>query len=140
MSFIINYPALLPRLEQLRQDCGEYLATHKRWLNYFNYWRQGGRDPLANQLTEEMESLVIELSNSDNNLLLNKLMDFPIISGYNQLSKKISHKVGLAIGIFIPLGLPLYLVATYQRKLLLHDIRIMQKTSGELMEMIEAMN
>ena len=135
-----DYPALLPRLEQLRQDCGEYLATHKRWLNYFNYWRQGGRDPLANQLTEEMESLVIELSNSDNNLLLNKLMDFPIISGYNQLSKKISHKVGLAIGIFIPLGLPLYLVATYQRKLLLHDIRIMQKTSGELMEMIEAMN
>lgn len=135
-----DYKALLPRLAQLQQDCNLYLETHKRWQNYIKYWKQGGRDPLAKQLTEEMESLVEELSNSDNTLLLNKLMDFPIISGYNQLSSKINGKAGLLIGVFIPLGIPVYLLATYQRKLLLHDIRVMQKTCGELMDMIEAMN
>lgn len=135
-----DYKALLPRLEHLQQDCCEYLVTHKRWQNYMKYWKQGGRDPLAQKLTEEMESLVEELSNSDNTLLLNKLMDFPIISGYSQLSSKINGKTGLLIGIFVPLGIPVYLLATYQRKLLLHDIRVMQKTSGELIDMIEAMN
>lgn len=135
-----DYKALLPRLAQLQQDCNLYLETHKRWQNYIKYWKQGGRDPLAKQLTEEMEILIEELSNSDNTLLLNKLMDFPIISGYNQLSSKINGKAGLLIGVFIPLGIPVYLLATYQRKLLLHDIRVMQKTCGELMDMIEAMN
>ena len=82
-----------------------------------------------------MESLVEELSNSDQNLLLNKLMDYPIIGGYNRLNLRLTGKRGLAVGLFFPVGLPIYLLAVYQRKLLLHDIRAIQKTSGELKEM-----
>lgn len=135
--FSPDYGNIAPRLEKLAEDCKTYLANHKRWLNYFTYWKQGGKDHTAEVLASEMDSIIDELSNSDQNLMLNKLMDYPVISGYNQLNAKINGKTGFAIGLFLPIGLPVYLLATYQRKLLSHDIRVVQKTSQELLEMVD---
>ena len=53
------------------------------------------------------------------------------------MNAKINGNIGLAFGIFFPIGLPVYLLATYQRKLLRHDIQMVQKTSNELIEIIE---
>ena len=135
--FIPDYQNLLPRLKQLSVNCQSYLSNHKRWINYIHFWKQGGRDHIADNLASEMNSLIEELSNSDQNLILNKLMDYPIINGYNQINARINTKIGLIIGIFIPIGLPIYLLATYQRKLLRHDIQLIQKTSQDLIEIIE---
>lgn len=131
-----DYTALLSRLDKLAEDCVIYLKNHKRWLNYFTFWKLGGKDHTAEQLAEEMDRIIDELSNSDQNLVLNKLMDYPVISGYNQLNANLNVKVGIVLGIFFPVGLPIYLLATYQRKLLLHDIQVVQKTSRELEDMI----
>ena len=132
-----DYPTLIPRLYKLANDAKDYLDHHRRWINYLTYWKHGGRDEAAERLATEMESIVDELANSDQNLVLNKLMDYPVIGGYNPLNARLSGKTGLAIGLFFPVGLPLYLLATYQRKLLRHDIRMIQKTSTELLDMIE---
>ena len=43
-------------------------------------------------------------------------MDYPVINGYNQTNAKINGKAGLAISLFFPIGFPVYLLATYQRK------------------------
>jgi len=131
-----DYAAMLPRLDKLAENCAEYLKSHKRWLNYFTFWKQGGKDHTAEQLATEMEGIIEELGNSDQNLVLNKLMDYPVIGGYNQLNANLNGKIGLAFGIFFLIGLPVYLLATYQRKLLRHDIQVVQKTSRELEDMI----
>lgn len=136
-----DYDAALPKLAKLVEQSTTYLANHKRWVNYLTFWKQGGKDDTAEQLARETENLVEELSNSDQNLLLNKLMDYPIIGGYNnKLSKHLNGKNGLAIGLFLPLGLPVYLLATYQRKLLRHDVLMVQKTSKELINMIYSLH
>lgn len=132
-----EYATLIPRLYALANDAKGYLTSHRRWINYLAYWKQGGRDRAAEKLALEMESIVEELANSDQNLVLNKLMDYPVIGGYSPLNARLNGKVGLAIGLFLPIGLPLYLVATYQRKLLRHDIQMVQKTSIELLDMLE---
>lgn len=36
-----DYAAMLPRLDKLAENCAEYLKSHKRWLNYFTFWKQG---------------------------------------------------------------------------------------------------
>ena len=131
-----DYAAMLPRLDKLAENCAEYLKSHKRWLNYFTFWKQGGKDHTAEQLATEMEGIIEELGNSDQNLVLNKLMDYPVIGGYNQLNANLNGKIGLAFGIFFPIGLPVYLLATYQRKLLRHDIQVVQNTSRELEDML----
>ena len=137
--FTPDYGAILPRLDKLANDCASYLKGHKRWLNYITFWRQGGKDHTAEQLAAEMDGIIEELANSDQNLLLNKLMDYPVIGGYNQLNANLNDKIGLALGILIPIGLPIYLLATYQRKLLRHDIQVVQKTSRELEDMIKSL-
>ena len=132
-----DYVALIPVLHQLQQEAQTYLLQHRRWMNYLAFWKQGGRDRAAEELSNKVEQVVEELSNSDQNLVLNKLMDYPVMEGYNQLDERISGKVGLAVGLCFPIGLPLYLLATYQRKLLRHDVQMVYKTSGELLEMLE---
>ena len=109
-----DYAAMLPRLDKLAENCAEYLKSHKRWLNYFTFWKQGGKDHTAEQLATEMEGIIEELGNSDQNLVLNKLMDYPVIGGYNQLNANLNGKIGLAFGIFFPIGLPVYLLAIYK--------------------------
>ena len=134
-----DYEAITPRLEQLAEECAKFLAAHKRWLNYLLFWKNGGRDHAAEKIALEMEDIVEELSNSDQNLLLNKLMDYPIISGYHKLNPKLEGKKGLLFGLLaLPISIPVYLLATYQRKLLRHDIQMIQKTSLELIEIINA--
>jgi lipopolysaccharide export system permease protein len=130
-----DYQSLLPRLTGLTVNCRDYLNKQKRWINYFTYWKEGGKDPAAEQLALEMEDIVEELSNSDQNLVLNKLMDYPIIGGYKQLGAHLNKKVSMLIGLFFPLGLLVYFVATYQRKLLRQDINTVMKVSQELKEM-----
>ena len=132
-----DYVALIPVLHQLQQEAQTYLQQHRRWMNYLAFWKQGGRDRAAEELSNKVEQVVEELSNSDQNLVLNKLMDYPVMEGYNQLDERISGKAGLAVGLCFPIGLPLYLLATYQRKLLRHDVQMVYKTSGELLEMLE---
>ena len=137
IMFSPDYQQIIPRLKQLIEESNHYLLTHKRWTNYLHFWKQGGRDHTAEQLAIEMDNIIEELSNSDQNLVLNKLMDYPVISGYNQINAKVNGKAGLAIGLCFPIGFPIYLLATYQRKLLRHDINMIKKTSNELIDIIE---
>lgn len=132
-----DYQELLPRLEQLAKACDTYLATHRRWMNYFAYWKQGGKDPAAEQLAQEAEEIVEELANSDRILVLNKLMDLPILGGYNQLNLPADNRINMTIALFFPLGLPVYLLAVYQRKLMRSDIRTIKRTCEELQDMIK---
>lgn len=127
-----DYSSLKPRIQKLSSDCQEYINNHKRWINYIYFWKSGGKDTEAEALANEMEYLVEELSNSDQNLVLNKLMDYPVIGGYNSMNLRLKGKTGIIIGIILPVGIPVYLLAVYQRKLLLSDIKMIKKTSDEM--------
>ena len=136
-----DYDATLPVLQTLAKDCEDYVRSHRRWVNYLGYWRHGGKDRRAEELTERIEAVVEELGNSDQNLLLNKLMDFPIVGGYvNPLGNRLTPQAARVIGWCVPLGVPLYLIAVYQRKLLRHDISQAQKTANELIDMIYSLH
>lgn len=134
-----DYDAQVSRLKQLRVDAKQYEVQHRRWINYFTYWKSGGKDAQAESLAEEMEAIIEKLSNSDRILLLNKLMDFPIIGGYRQLHN-VSSRVAMTIGICFPIGFPIYLLAVYQRKLLLQDIKIVQKVCDETISIIYSLH
>lgn len=131
-----DYQTASVRLQQLIADCTQYLSSHKRWVNYFSFWKQGGKDPSARRFSEEVEALVEELSNSDQILIINKLMDYPIMTGYYQMNVNINPTLGLIVALFFPIGGPLYLLATYKRRLLRHDVKVVQRTSEELLSLI----
>jgi lipopolysaccharide export system permease protein len=131
-----NYTSVKEKLAQLSTETNNYLSTTHRWINYITFWKNGGHDDSAEKISIDMESIVEELTNSKDILVLNKIKDFPIISSYNQIRTRINKKAGLTIATVFPIGLALYFVATYQRKLLKADMKTITKTSGELIEII----
>ncbi|MDR2497823.1 MAG: LptF/LptG family permease [Tannerellaceae bacterium] len=134
-----DYATLPDRLEALAAEAGSYLKRHRRFPGYISYWKRGGQEPEAEQISERMEAIVEELGNSSHILVLNKLMDYPIIGALTPLGLQMGRRTAMALGAMIlPTGLPLYFIALYRRKLLRQDLKAIKKVSQELKEMIEA--
>lgn len=134
-----DYPSLTNKLSELDGLCDAYLEANKKRIGYMKFWMQFGKDDKIDEMSEKIELIVDELGNSDQNLILNKLMDYPFIKAYNLLSSNKFVKAGAVLGIVFPLGIPLYLGALYQRKLLIHDIQATKRVTSELNEMIDKM-
>ncbi|MDR2497540.1 MAG: LptF/LptG family permease [Tannerellaceae bacterium] len=132
-----DYSTLPDRLGELAGSASGWLGSHKRFPGYLSYWQRGGQEPEAEAISVQMEAIVEELANSSHILILNKLMDYPVMGLLGPLGLSLGPRTGIAVGIALPVGLPLYLVAVYRRKLLRQDLKTIKKVSQELIEMIE---
>ncbi|MDR1814727.1 MAG: LptF/LptG family permease [Tannerella sp.] len=118
-----DYKEVAARLQALKTDCNDYFTTNRRWLSYFGFWREGGIDHDAAKIASELEEVVDILRNSDQILILNKTMDFPVINNYRLVDFTIDKRLGMTLAIIFPIGGLVYLIAIYRRKLLRADLR-----------------
>jgi len=137
---IPDYEDASTRLHKLMTDSKNYLAVNKRMMNYIKFWKQGGVDYKAEPIAVELENIVEILKNSDQNLILNKLMDFPVIKGYELINFRISPKIGLALAILFPLGGLVYLIAFYRHRLLFQDISSTAKVCDEMINTLKTID
>jgi lipopolysaccharide export system permease protein len=135
-----DYEVLIISLQSLIVSCKQYLAGSKRWMHYVNFWKQGGTDQEAERIAFEIEAIVNILENSEQNLVLNKTMDFPIIKSYHLTNFRIPPNVGLALAICLPVGGMIYLIAVYRRKLLRQDVKTTIRVCDEIVEIINSKN
>ena len=133
--FSIDYQKFNSQIIDLKNECIQYVKLNKQWIPYFNFWKQGGNEPKAIALSNRMEKLIEEGRNSDKNIILNKLMDYPILDGY-QFNFQMTERTGKIIGYFFPLSFFFYLFFIYRRKFLMRDIQLIQQTCDELLEII----
>ena len=134
--YALDYAAWNRRITALDTDITAYLKGSRRWLPYFRFWRQGGRDPEAERIARQLEDVVEEGRNSDLHLVLNKLMDYPILSGYDLVDFRMSPRAGHIMAWIFPVSLPIYLLSMIRRKLLLNDLRTTLRVSGEMQTLI----
>lgn len=133
--FTPDYAEITTRLEVLTAEINRFLKQNKRWKPYFAFWKEGNKDHATEQINRQLETIIEELNNSDRILVLNKLMDYPLLSGYKHHSP-LNGFTGMLAAVIFPIGLPLYLVAMYKRKLLLHDLHTVVRVNGELNQLI----
>ena len=136
IMYALDYAAWNRRITALDTDIIAYLQGSRRWLPYFRFWRQGGRDPEAERIARQLEDVVEEGRNSDRHLVLNKLMDYPILSGYDLVDFRMSPRAGRIMAWIFPVSLPIYLLSMIRRKLLLNDLRTTLRVSGEMQTLI----
>ena len=113
----------------------EFIARYRRRQSYVDYWMRGyDREALA-KITETMEHLVEYTSNSDRQLVINKLMDFPVLKSLLLYYPVRNRYVAYAIMAVLPIGALGYYIGTREQRLLIDDLKTVLKVSDELIKL-----
>ena len=109
-------------IAQLKQQCNEFLAKYTGRQSYLDYWQQGYDKAMLRQLARRIDDVVDYLSNSRDQMVINKAMDFPVVRQLLTYHPTNYPRLGLALAILFPIGLPGYLVGIRHQRNLRRDI------------------
>lgn len=123
------------RLSILRDDCVAYLNRYKQKQSYVRYWQEGMDSVELKRISSELEETVAYLSNSDKQLVINKLMDFPVLRSLFLYRPANNRIVSVAIMLIFPIGLLGYFLGIRCQKQLKKDISAIVAISDELIKM-----
>ncbi|WP_337772851.1 LptF/LptG family permease [Prevotellamassilia timonensis] len=135
---IIDEPRLdkLPvEIEALISACKAYNEKTKllRAPSYVNIFFHHVPDRVAEQIDEQMERIVEELSNSRNRVVLEVLNRYPILYTHAHTSPFDKKWANVAAGLFVPLGIVLWFRIWRFRLRLYRDMRVIVRTSEQLL-------
>ena len=139
---IIDEPRLdkLPaEIEALIAACKAYNEKTKllRAPSYVNVFFHHVPDRVAEQIDEQMERIVEELSNSRNRVVLEVLNRYPILYTHAHTSPFDKKWANVAAGLFVPLGIVLWFRIWRFRLRLYRDMRVIVRTSEQLLALLQ---
>ncbi len=120
------------RIDELKAACQQFLDRYPGRQRYIDYWQQGYDRAAIKSLAEQVDSVVDYLSNSRDQMVLNKAMDFPVIRQLLTYGPTSNKQVGTALAALFPLGLPVWLMGLRHQKNLKRDILLTIKTCDQL--------
>ncbi len=134
---IIEDPRMdvLPGLiNELREACRAYNHSQQllRLPNYINVFFRYRPDTQVEEINEQLEAIVEELSNSKDPKILGVLREFPILYTSAHTSPLHSPRANAIAGVLLPLGLVLWFRIWRFRLRLLRDLRIIVRTCDRL--------
>lgn len=125
-------------LSSLSESAGNYLEENPKRPSYIAYWMKGyPRGPLR-ALSEQLEETVAYISDSRSKLVINKLMDFPILRSlwfYHPSNYKWASWAAMVV---FPIGLPVYFIGLRQLSILRHELDTIRSVSAQLTELLES--
>ena len=126
----------LERIEALKSSCQQFLDKYPGRQRYIDYWQQGYDKTEIKSLAEQVDSVVDYLSNSRDQMVLNKAMDYPVIRQLLTYRPVGNKTVGTAIAALFPIGLPAWLIGLRHQKNLKRDIQLTIKTCDQLVAIL----
>ncbi|MDE5800109.1 MAG: LptF/LptG family permease [Paramuribaculum sp.] len=124
------------RLSALASNAADYLASTPKKIGFVRYWLHGYPRTRLRELATQMEGTVEYLANSRSNMVINKLMDYPILrSLWLYHPTNYAPLAWCAIVVF-PLSFPIYLVGRNQLRKLRAEIETIEKVSIQLQTLI----
>ncbi|MDR0681472.1 MAG: LptF/LptG family permease [Dysgonamonadaceae bacterium] len=133
-----NYSKDIREMEKWNKQCEDYLLEYKRFPFYISFWKKRFVDSKLDGLIESLENTIEDLLNSEENLIIGRLMDFPIIKPFHL---KFMNKPGVRwfCGIIFPIGLIIYGIVIHKQKQIRDDLAISQKVNDQIIsELIRA--
>ena len=126
----------LAQIDALKASCQQFLDRYPGRQRYIDYWQQGYDKAAIKSLAEQVDRVVDYLSNSRDQMVLNKAMDYPIIRQLLTYRPVGNKTVGTALAALFPIGLPVWLVGLRHQKNLKRDILQTIKTSDQLVAIL----
>lgn len=130
-------PAIaVERLRHLQDEVAAYLADNPASQSYAAYWLRGYDRPALHALREDMEQLIDRLSNSRDKMVINTLMDIPVIRSLWFISP--CHKVWLSrvMIVLFPIGVPVWLYGRYTQRRLCAELETVSTVAGRIINLI----
>jgi len=134
----VDSQVALGKVALLKQHSSEFIERYKGRQGYLEYLQQGYDKNLLKALSTEIEDVVDYLSNSRNQLLLNKAMDFPIVRHLLTYHVTNYKHLGTALAVLFPIGLPLYFVGTRHQSNLKRELGTTMKVCDEIAQILES--
>lgn len=134
-----EYNKVIDKLELICNECIEYSDVHKLLgpPNYIKVFTNHTHDDAIKRLSEQIEELVDELSNSKDIHILNSLNNYPFL--YIKAHKSVSDNLwlNLLLGLIFPVGIFIWINIWRYRVTLDKDLKVIVKTSREIQERIK---
>jgi lipopolysaccharide export system permease protein len=108
--------------DALKQQCEAFVARYPGRQGYLEYFQNGYDVERLKSLSLQMDELVDYLSNSRDQMVLGKAMDFPVIRQLPTYRPIRDSRLGKALAVLLPLSVPLYLVGIRHQRNLKRDI------------------
>ena len=122
----------LSQINTLKESCQHFIDRYPGRQRYIDYWQQGYDKKAIKALAEEVDRVVDYLSNSRDQMILNKAMDYPVIRQLLTYQPVTNKNVGTVLAALFPIGLPVWLVGLRHQKNLKRDVRLTIKTCEQL--------
>lgn len=134
-----NYPRILNELDNLCAECNIYGEKHRLWSapNYFRVFTNNKHDDAIAGISEKMERLIEELSNSKDGVLLSYMERLPILSTKAHKSPFDKRWLNLLAGLIVPIGIFFYFRIWRFSRRLDNDLKNIIKTSHDIQERIK---
>ena len=123
-------------IQQLKASCQSLLDRYSGRQGYLDYWQRGYDKESIKALAEQVDATVDYLSNSRDQMVLNKAMDYPVIRQLLTYSPTGNKTAGTILAILFPLGLPGWLIGLRHQQNLKRDIALTIKTSDQLIAIL----
>ncbi len=128
----VNTTEALILIGNLKDTCQQFLDRYPGRQRYIDYWQQGYDKVAIKALSEEVDRVVDYLSNSRDQMVLNKAMDYPVIRQLLTYHPVSNRGIGSVMAALFPVGLPMWLIGLRHQSNLKRDVRLTIRTCDQL--------
>ena len=133
------YPDVaIEKAHRLSESCRRFLdKVGRKRQSYWKYCLYGYDKSDVMVLGAQVNDLVDYVSNSNSQIVISKLMDYPVLRNLWVYRPVPSKKWGYLLAALFPIGLLLYWVGSYQQRLLRNEVEGIIHTNEELCAQLE---
>jgi len=126
-----DYPEDIRIMTKWNEEVNCYLKEKRKIPLYISFWKQHFQDGQLTRLLASMNSWIEDLLNSNENLIIGKLMDYPVITPY-RLEILDRAVVRWSCAVFFPAGISIYILYFLKQKQINNDFRLTMKINEEI--------
>ena len=139
---IINTPDYAQDAVMLRQisdDINLYMQEHKlrNWPNPIKVFFRPGDDQAISHISERLEEVIEDLSNTRDKIILNEVNTYPILATHAHTRPFRRKWLNIATGLVVPVGLFFYIRMLRFRLRLHRDLKVIGKANQNIKDRIE---
>ena len=126
-----DYPEDVRLMKNWNEEANLYLKQKQKIPFYISFWKRDFQDKDLNRLLTSMDRWIEDLLNSNQNLIVGKLMDYPVITPFH-LTFLNRSAIRWSCSVFLPAGILIYIVFLLKQKRINNDLRMTIKVNEEI--------